>query len=109
MTYEPISLQGLEKILFQLVQKVHGALTDSDRRFLVSFKKGATKWPVFAIPEAERLPAIQWKILNLNRMDGLKRQKAIAKLKKYCRGRRRCLETSCELISLNVTPKEYAV
>ena len=40
MTFEPISLLDLKGTLSQLIQKIHGALTDPDRRFLVSFKKG---------------------------------------------------------------------
>jgi predicted nucleotidyltransferase component of viral defense system len=82
MTYELISLQDLEEAFDQLVRKVHGALTDADRHFLASFKQGEADWSAFPIPEAERLPAIQWKILNLNRMDSAKRQKATIKLEK---------------------------
>ena len=86
MTFEPISLLDLEGTLSQLIQKIHGALTDTDRRFLVSFKKGEADWSVFPIPDVERLPAIQWKMLNLNRMDRTKRQKAIIKLEKVLQG-----------------------
>ena len=82
MTYELISLQDLEEAFDQLVRKVHGALTDADRHFLASFKQGEADWSAFPIPEVERLPAIQWKILNLNRMDSAKRQKATTKLEK---------------------------
>jgi predicted nucleotidyltransferase component of viral defense system len=86
MTFEPISLLDLEGTLSQLIQKIHGALTDPDRRFLVSFKKGEADWSVFPIPDVKRLPAIQWKMLNLNRMDRTKRQKAIIKLEKVLQG-----------------------
>ena len=82
MMFEPISLLDLEGTLSQLIQKVHGALTDPDRRFLVSFKNGEADWSAFPIPDVERLPSIQWKMLNLNRMDRTKRQKAIIKLEK---------------------------
>ncbi|MCP3953810.1 MAG: nucleotidyl transferase AbiEii/AbiGii toxin family protein [Desulfobacterales bacterium] len=86
MTYEPISLQILEETLSHLVRNVHGALTDTDKHFLVSFKNGEADWSAFSIPEAERLPAIQWKMLNLNRMDRSKREKAVAKLEKILQG-----------------------
>ena len=82
MTFEPISMKDLEGTLSQLIQKIHGALTDPDRHFLVSFKKGEADWSTFPIPDVKRLPAIQWKMLNLNRMDRTKRQKAIIKLEK---------------------------
>ena len=86
MTFEPISLLDLEGTLSRLIQKIHGALTDPDRRFLVSFKKGEADWSAFPIPDVERLPAIQWKMLNLNRMDRKKRQNAIIKLEKVLQG-----------------------
>jgi predicted nucleotidyltransferase component of viral defense system len=86
MTFIPISLLDLEGTLSQLIQKIHGALTDPDRRFLVSFKKGEADWSAFPIPDVERLPAIQWKMLNLNRMERTKRQKAIIKLEKVLHG-----------------------
>ncbi len=82
MTYEPISIQDLRLTFEQLVREIHGALTDTDRHFLVSFKNGEADWSSFPIPEAERLPAIQWKKLNLNRMEREKRQKSITKLEK---------------------------
>ena len=88
MTFEPISLQDLEGTLSQLIQMIHGALTDPDRRFLVSFKKGEADWSAFPTPDVERLPAIQWKMLNLNRMDRTKRKKATIKLEKVLRGKK---------------------
>jgi len=51
MTFEPISLPDLEETLSQLIQKIHGTLADSDRRFWVSFKKGEADWSAFPIPD----------------------------------------------------------
>jgi len=86
MTFEPSSLQDLEGTLSRLNKKIHTALTNPDRHFLISFKKGEADWSAFPIPDVERLPAIQWKMLNLNRMDRTKRQKAIIKLEKVLQG-----------------------
>ena len=86
MTFEPISLLDLEGTRSQLIQKIHGALTDPDSRFLVSFKEGKADWSAFPIPDVERLSAIQWKMLNLNRMERTKRQKATIKLEKVLLG-----------------------
>ena len=82
MTYEPVSLERLKKTLKNMVRKIHDAITDADRSFLLAFKQRAPNWQSFALPEVERLPAIQWKILNLNRMNPSKRKKAAAKLEK---------------------------
>jgi len=86
MTYEPVSLEKLEKTFKKMVRKIHAAITDADRNFLLALKRGTPDWQTFALPEAERLPAIQWKILNLNRMNPSKRKKAAAKLEKVLFG-----------------------
>lgn len=82
MTHEPVSLGQLEKTFKKMVRKIHTVITDEDRNFLMALKRGTPDWQTFALPEAERLPAIQWKILNLNRMNPNKRKKAVAKLEK---------------------------
>ena len=86
MTYEPVSIEQLEKTFTKMVRKVHAAITDADRNFLLALKRGTPDWNTFALPEAERLPAIQWKILNLNRMNPDKRKKAATKLEKVLFG-----------------------
>ena len=86
MTYEPISLERLQKTLKKMVCKIHDAITDADRNFLLALKQGSPNWQSFALPEAERLPAIQWKIMNLERMNPGKRKKAAAKLEKVLFG-----------------------
>jgi len=86
MTYEPVSLEQLEKTFVKMVRKIRVALTDADRNFLLALKRGSPDWQTFALPEAERLPAIQWKILNLDRMKPSKRKKAAAKLEKVLFG-----------------------
>ena len=69
-----------------MVRKIHDAITDADRNFLLALKRGTPNWLTFALPEVERLPAIQWKILNLERMNPGKRKKAAAKLEKVLFG-----------------------
>lgn len=86
MTYEPVCLEQLEKTFQKMVRKIHAAMTDADRNFLLALKRGTPDWQTFALPEAERLPAIQWKIYNLNRMNSGKRKKAAAKLEKVLFG-----------------------
>ena len=86
MTYEPVSIERLEKTLKKVVRKIHDAITDADRNFLLALKRGTPNWQTFAFPEVEHLPAIQWKILNLERMNPGKRKKAAAKLEKVLFG-----------------------
>ncbi len=82
MTYEPVVLEQLRETLPHLVREVHASMTDADRRFLLALKQGTEDWQNFTLPEAARLPAVQWKMLNLARMNPVKRRQAAAKLEK---------------------------
>jgi hypothetical protein len=82
MIYEPVGLERLRETLQQLVREIHDAMTDADRHFLLAFKQGTQDWRDFSLPEVERLPAIQWKMFNLARMNPSKRRQAAAKLEK---------------------------
>ena len=86
MTYAPVGLEQLRETLPRLVGEIHAAMTDSDRRFLLALKQGAQDWKDFPLPEVERLPAVQWKILNLARMNPSKRRLAAVKLEKILSG-----------------------
>lgn len=82
MTHAPVELDQLRETLPKLVQEVHGAMNDKDRHFLIALKQGAQHWRDFALPEVERLPAVQWKMLNLARMSPAKRRQATDKLER---------------------------
>ncbi len=86
MTYEPVGLGQLEETLPRLIRELNTIMTEADRRFLLALKEGTQNWKDFPLPEVERLPAIQWKIYNLNRMSLLKRRQAAAKLEKILFG-----------------------
>jgi predicted nucleotidyltransferase component of viral defense system len=86
MTYESICQERLQETLNKIVREIHAAMTDADRKFLLALKRGTASWQSFVVPEAERLPAIQWKLLNLERMSPGKRRKAATKLEKVLFG-----------------------
>jgi len=86
MAYEPVDLAQLQETLPELVIQIHKALNDDDRQFLLDLKQGNADWKKFPLPEAQRLPAIQWKLLNLERMATEKRRKAVHKLEKVLFG-----------------------
>ena len=86
MTAEPVSLKQLQNTLGRLVGEIHSRLTDVDKYFLLALKKGTADWHDFPLPEAERLPAVQWKLLNIQRMSKTKHAAAIAKLEKVLFG-----------------------
>lgn len=75
-----VELDQLRKTLPELVRVIHMAMTDEDKRFLLALKRGDQDWRDFVLPEVARLPAIQWKMLNLARMQPAKRRQAADKL-----------------------------
>ncbi|MCG8633284.1 MAG: nucleotidyl transferase AbiEii/AbiGii toxin family protein [Desulfobacterales bacterium] len=80
MAYEPVNLERLQNTLPELVIQIHKALNNDDRRFLLDLKQGNADWEKFPLPHAQVLPAIQWKLLNFERMAPRKRLKATHKL-----------------------------
>jgi len=65
MTAPPVALADLKQAREDLVSGLHQALTDADRRFLLSVKLGAPDWALIGLPQAAELPAVQWKLQNL--------------------------------------------
>lgn len=82
MAFEPVDPEQLQDTLPKLVTHIHKVLNDDDRHFLLDLKEGNTDWEKFVLPEVQRLPAIQWKIANLERMTPDNRREAALKLKK---------------------------
>ena len=80
MTDLPVNLESLEQAREELVHSIRRFMTADDRNFLFDFKRGAPDWERFAYPEAQNLPAIRWKQLNLDRMNPDKRRAAIERL-----------------------------
>ena len=52
------------------------------KRFLLSMKQGEPDWDVLGIPHLRNLPALQWKLQNVRRMDAAKRAKMLEKLRR---------------------------
>lgn len=82
MAVEPVSLESLYAAREELIATVQRVLTDQDRQFLLAVKRGDADWSTFPIPDAARLPAVQWKLHNLSRMESAKRQKALKVLER---------------------------
>jgi len=80
MVAVPVALDQLREALPELVRVIHTAMTEGDKRFLLALKRGDQDWRDFALPDVARLPAIQWKMLNLTRMQPTKRRQAADKL-----------------------------
>lgn len=82
MSFIPVNYEDLEKVRAQLIQLIMEGLTNDDRKFLLSFKEGKPDWSLLDVKEADKLPAIQWKLVNLAKMDRKKHTEAILALKR---------------------------
>ncbi len=80
MTREPFSLEDLIATREQLITILRTNLTDADRAFLLSMKAGEPDWGLMDLPNIEQLPALRWKLLNVQRMTPKKRAAARVKL-----------------------------
>lgn len=68
MTSHEVTVEQLESVRTALFRELPASLDEAERRFLLSVKRIEPEWEVLGIPGIERLPAIQWKLLNLSRL-----------------------------------------
>lgn len=80
MTTEPIELKVLTDTRSELIQHLHQKMTKSHKEFLIGFKKGNPDWSLLPFENIDQLPSVKWKILNLEKMDEVKRSEALEKL-----------------------------
>lgn len=86
MTLVSVTPEDLEEARRKLVAELRAMLTDADKEFLLSVKRGYANWKSFAYPAAKQLPAVQWKLQNIERMTPQKRAAALARLEAVLRG-----------------------
>lgn len=68
MTVEAVTLDELDQARTDLIAALHGRLGESEKAFLMSFKRGEPSWDVLGVAHAADLPAVRWKLRNLAQM-----------------------------------------
>lgn len=68
MTVDPLPLSELEAALERLVTELRARLDGNAMRFLLSLHDGAPDFDAIGLPQAAALPAVRWKLLNLQRL-----------------------------------------
>jgi len=81
MTMQEVTLKELTNARQQLISDIRNKLTDNEKSFLLSIKTGAPQWDLLPFENLEQLPALKWKLMNIQRMDDIKRESAVRKLK----------------------------
>ncbi len=82
MTRTEVSLEKLEATRTQLVHEIKSGLNNNDKIFLLSVKHGTPKWNLLDIHHAEQLPAVRWKLHNIEqlRKNSVKHAEAVRRL-----------------------------
>jgi len=82
MTRRPVTLDSLLETREAFIAELIGRMPRAHRRFLASFKRGEPDWMLLGIPHAAQLPAVRWRLQNLDKLDVRKRQQLIDSLLK---------------------------
>ncbi|MGH9427197.1 MAG: nucleotidyl transferase AbiEii/AbiGii toxin family protein, partial [Terriglobia bacterium] len=82
MTIDKIAYEDLIAAREALIDTLKNELTEHEKAFLISIKEGQPKWNLMGIEGIETLPAVQWKLKNIQRMSGKKRAESLEKLKR---------------------------
>ena len=82
MTFEIVSCEELERTREDLVRRIKSGFTDDDKELLFSIKRGAPKWDLLKIPDVEKLPAVKWKLQNIEKLKEGKRKELFERLAK---------------------------
>jgi hypothetical protein len=80
MTLVKVSPEELEEARARLVKAIRKDMTDKERRFILSVKKGDPEWELIELEGVDRLPAVQWKLLNIRKMDKARHKQALKRL-----------------------------
>jgi predicted nucleotidyltransferase component of viral defense system len=80
MVLDPVTVSDLADTAERLVSWLRTEMTEDERRFILSVKKGKPEWNLLGLPGIENLPAVKWKLLNIGRMKLAKHQGAVQKL-----------------------------
>jgi predicted nucleotidyltransferase component of viral defense system len=83
MTTNPIEMANLLEARSELIRTVNAMIDERDKNFLVDFKEGHPDWSYFSVPHIKNLPAVKWKMHNLDQVDTLERQRMVDRLREY--------------------------
>lgn len=95
MTEEDITLDDLLAARTDLVRAIVGDMPEAHRRFLISFERGEPEWALLGLKGVNKLPAIQWRQKNLDKITKNKRAELVAQLER--------------VLGLNVTPAQLTL
>lgn len=82
MARREVPLDELVALQSELPRMLREALDGDERAFLLSLKRGNPEWERLGIERLAQFPALQWKLVNIRRMDRVKHLDALRRLEK---------------------------
>lgn len=86
MARTEVPLAELETARQALLARLGELVTDDDVRFLLSFKQGKPDWSLLSIEGIDQLPAVRWKLANIQRMSEEKHRRSLESLEQALSG-----------------------
>ncbi|MFW7377496.1 MAG: nucleotidyl transferase AbiEii/AbiGii toxin family protein [Oligoflexus sp.] len=80
MSFEEVGVETLHKRLWDLKKLLLEALTDQDKKFLISFYSQEPAWRLYEQEEVKNHPSIKWKLHNISQMTTNKKSQSKEKL-----------------------------
>jgi predicted nucleotidyltransferase component of viral defense system len=80
MTDDKVEYDVLVATRERLIETIKNTMTENEKTFLLSIKQGQPDWNLISVARIEQLPAIQWKLLNIRKMDKKKWTDSLQKL-----------------------------
>ncbi len=68
MPREPVAVEALESTQAVLPGLLRSSLSLNERQFLLSIKHGEPDWSLLPIPHLSELPALRWKLANIEKL-----------------------------------------
>jgi len=82
MALAPVTFDELLNVQTKLPRLIVSSFTAQEKEFIVSIKEAQPKWELLGLPGIDRLPGVQWKLMNIRKMDKRKHAVMLDKLKK---------------------------
>ncbi|MCG8074146.1 MAG: nucleotidyl transferase AbiEii/AbiGii toxin family protein [Candidatus Thiodiazotropha taylori] len=82
MSLRTVTVKQLEDVRNSMIETLGHQLTDSHKRFLLSLKSGEPNWDLLKHSHAQELPAVIWKLQNIQSLSTKQREEALSKLRK---------------------------
>ena len=80
-TETPVTLEELARTREHMIDAIVGQMPAKHREFLIGFKQGRPDWSLLELSEADRLPAVRWRIENMAKVSDAKRRELVENLR----------------------------